>query len=117
MAAMKRAQALNDVNDLESRLYDANRRLTGALADAAGLEQVVENANATAEAVHERADETPPAPGTNQQEPVLAQPTPGATSYACVPPAPAGVRRSGAPRPSSRARKRKRCVAFSGEAT
>ena len=45
--------------------------------NAAGLDQVVAQANATAEAVHERADETPPAPGTNQSEPVLAQPTPG----------------------------------------
>jgi len=45
--------------------------------NAAGLEQVVESANATAEAVHDQADETPPAPGTNQSEPVLAQPTPG----------------------------------------
>ena len=45
--------------------------------NAAGLEQAVESANATAEAVHEQADATPPAPGTNQSEPVLAQPTPG----------------------------------------
>ena len=45
--------------------------------NAAGLEQVVAEANATAEAVHEQADATPPAPGTNQREPTLAQPTPG----------------------------------------
>jgi hypothetical protein len=45
--------------------------------NAAGLDQVVAEANATAEAVHEQADETPPAPGTHQSEPVLAQPTPG----------------------------------------
>ena len=45
--------------------------------NASGLDRVVAEANATAEAVHEVADETPPAPGTNQQAPVLAQPTPG----------------------------------------
>jgi hypothetical protein len=45
--------------------------------NAAGLDQVVAQANATAEAVHNQADTTPPAPGTNQTAPVLAQPTPG----------------------------------------
>ena len=45
--------------------------------NAAGLDQVVAQANATAEAVHDRADDTPPAPGTNQSEPTPAQPTPG----------------------------------------
>ena len=45
--------------------------------NAAGLDQVVAQANATAEAVHEQADETPPAPGTNQSEPTPAPPTPG----------------------------------------
>ena len=45
--------------------------------NAAGLDQVVAQANAAAEAVHDQADQTPPAPGTNQQEPVLAQPVPG----------------------------------------
>jgi hypothetical protein len=45
--------------------------------NAANLDAVVAEANAAAEAVHEKADETPPAPGTNQSEPVLAQPTPG----------------------------------------
>ena len=45
--------------------------------NAAGLERVVEAANATAEAVHDRADETPTAPGTNQSEPSPPQPTPG----------------------------------------
>ena len=44
--------------------------------NAANLDAVVAEANATAEAVHERADETPPAPGTSQEEPVLAQPVP-----------------------------------------
>ena len=45
--------------------------------NAAGLDQVVAQANATAEAVHERADDTPPAPGTNQSEPSPVPPTPG----------------------------------------
>ena len=45
--------------------------------NAANLEAVVAEANATAEAVHERTDPTPPAPGTNQTAPVLADPTPG----------------------------------------
>lgn len=45
--------------------------------NAANLEAVVAEANAAAEAVHERSDPTPPAPGTNQSEPILAQPTPG----------------------------------------
>ena len=45
--------------------------------NADGLETVVAEANATAEAVREQADETPPAPGTNQSEPEPPQPTPG----------------------------------------
>ena len=52
--------------------------------NAAGLEQVVAQANATAEAVHEQVDETPPAPGTNQSEPVLAQPTPCVRLLLCA---------------------------------
>ena len=43
----------------------------------AGLSTVVAQANATAEAVQEQADQTPPAPGTNQSEPTPASPTPG----------------------------------------
>jgi hypothetical protein len=45
--------------------------------NAANLEVVVAEANAAAEAVHEQADETPPAPGTNQTEPIAPSPTPG----------------------------------------
>jgi hypothetical protein len=45
--------------------------------NAAGLDVAVAEANATAEAVHEQADETPPAPGTNQEEPAPAPPPPG----------------------------------------
>ncbi len=45
--------------------------------NAANLEAVVAEANATAEAVHQQSDPAPPAPGTNQTAPVLAQPTPG----------------------------------------
>jgi hypothetical protein len=47
--------------------------------NAAGLEQVVAEANAAAEAVHEVADDSPPAPVTNQEAPEIAPPTPGAT--------------------------------------
>ena len=39
VAAMKRAQALNDVNDLESRLYDANRRLGRLERDIRGAQE------------------------------------------------------------------------------
>jgi hypothetical protein len=39
VAAMKRAQALNDVNDLESRLYDANRRLGRLERDTRGAQE------------------------------------------------------------------------------
>ena len=45
--------------------------------NAAGLDVAVAEANATADAVRDRTDPTPPAPGTNQEAPVLAQPTPG----------------------------------------
>ena len=45
--------------------------------NAANLEAVVAEANATAEAVREQADATPPAPGTNQSEPMAPLPTPG----------------------------------------
>ena len=45
--------------------------------NAANLEAVVAEANATAEAVQEQADQAPPAPGTNQTAPELPQPTPG----------------------------------------
>ena len=48
-----------------------------AAENAANLEAVVAEANAAAEAVREQADETPPAPGTKQEKPVLAQPVPG----------------------------------------
>ena len=46
--------------------------------NAAGLDQAVAQANATAEAVQERADQTPPAPVTNQEAPEAPPPTPGA---------------------------------------
>ena len=46
--------------------------------NAEGLDQVVAQANATAEAVHNQADTTPPAPVTNQEVPDVAPPTPGA---------------------------------------
>jgi hypothetical protein len=46
--------------------------------NAAGLDRVVAQANATAEAVREQADGTPPAPVTNDEAPELAPPTPGA---------------------------------------
>jgi hypothetical protein len=46
--------------------------------NATGIDQVVAEANATAEAVHNEADDTPPAPVTNQQAPEIAPPTPGA---------------------------------------
>ena len=42
-----------------------------------GIDVAVAEANATAEAVQNQADPTPPAPGTNQSAPILAQPTPG----------------------------------------
>jgi hypothetical protein len=45
--------------------------------NADGLEQVVAEANATAEAVHENADETPPTPDGNNSAPISASPTPG----------------------------------------
>ena len=45
--------------------------------NAAGLDRVVANANATAEAVREQADESPPVPGTNQTAPSPPSPTPG----------------------------------------
>ncbi len=43
----------------------------------AGLEVVVAQANATANAVRNQADDTPPAPGTNQTEPSPPDPVPG----------------------------------------
>ena len=43
----------------------------------AGLERVVQQANATAKAVHDQADDHPPAPGTNQTAPAAPSPTPG----------------------------------------
>lgn len=46
--------------------------------NAAGLDQVVAQANATAEAVHENADETPPTPDGSSSEPISPSPTPGA---------------------------------------
>src|SRR5687768_3857827 len=46
--------------------------------NAAGLDQVVAQANATANAIHNQADTSPPAPVTNQQEPAIVPPTPGA---------------------------------------
>lgn len=49
-----------------------------AAENAAGLTQVVAQANATAEAAHDRADETPPAPGSNGNAPSPPSPTPGA---------------------------------------
>jgi len=45
--------------------------------NADGLDQVVEQANATADAVHEQ-NETAPAPVTNETAPEIAPPTPGA---------------------------------------
>ena len=45
--------------------------------NAAGLEVAVAQANATADAVRNQADETPPAPGTNQTEPNPPDPMPG----------------------------------------
>ena len=45
--------------------------------NAVGLDQAVAEANATAEAVHDRADMTPPAPVTNDEAPQLTPPTPG----------------------------------------
>ena len=44
----------------------------------AGLSEVVAQANATANAVHNEADETPPAPGSNGAATSPASPTPGA---------------------------------------
>jgi hypothetical protein len=44
----------------------------------AGLENVVAQANAVAETIQDRADETPTAPGTNQKAPAPAPPDPGA---------------------------------------
>ena len=46
--------------------------------NAAGLDQVVAQANATAEAIQNQTDPTPPAPVTNQEEPAMVPPTPGA---------------------------------------
>ena len=46
--------------------------------NAAGLEAVVAQANATAEAVHENADQTPPAPGTGGNATTPQSPVPGA---------------------------------------
>jgi hypothetical protein len=45
--------------------------------NADGLEQVVAEANAAADAIRNTADETPPAPGTNQSEPSPPDPVPG----------------------------------------
>jgi len=45
--------------------------------NAAGLEQVIAEANAEAKAVREQADETPPAPGTGDRAPIPPPPTPG----------------------------------------
>jgi hypothetical protein len=45
--------------------------------NADGLETVVAQANATADAIRNQADETPPAPGTNQTEPNPPDPVPG----------------------------------------
>ena len=45
--------------------------------NAAGLDRVVAQANATAAAVHEQADTSPPAPVTNDEAPELAPPNPG----------------------------------------
>jgi hypothetical protein len=46
--------------------------------NAAGLETVVAEANATAAAVHDNADESPPTPGTHDNAMTPAPPTPGA---------------------------------------
>jgi len=46
--------------------------------NADGLDQVVEQANATADAVHNEVADNPPAPVTNQTQPEVAPPTPGA---------------------------------------
>ncbi len=48
-----------------------------AAANTAGLEQVVRQANAVAEAVQDGADETPPAPGSKGADPSPPQPVPG----------------------------------------
>src|SRR5688500_18288706 len=56
---------------------DKNEPVAEEAENAANLEVVVAEANATAEAVHDQADETPPAPGTNQAEPLPPSPTPG----------------------------------------
>ena len=45
--------------------------------NADGLETVVAEANATANAVHNEVDANPPAPGTGDREPTPASPTPG----------------------------------------
>jgi len=46
--------------------------------NADGLDEVVAQANATAEAVRKQVDTTPPAPVTNQREPAIVPPPPGA---------------------------------------
>jgi hypothetical protein len=45
--------------------------------NADGLESVVAEANATADAIRNQADDTPPAPGTNQTAPTPPDPVPG----------------------------------------
>jgi len=45
--------------------------------NADGLDQVVAEANATADAVHNDATDNPPAPVTNEKAPEVAPPTPG----------------------------------------
>ena len=45
--------------------------------NANGLDQVVEQANATANAVHNEVVDNPPAPVTNETAPEIAPPTPG----------------------------------------
>ena len=42
-----------------------------------GIDVAVAQANATADAVRNQADDTPPAPGTNQSEPTHPDPVPG----------------------------------------
>ena len=56
---------------------EKNKPVAKDAENAAGLDAVVAEANATAKAVRAQADPAPPAPGTNQKKPMVPSPTPG----------------------------------------
>jgi hypothetical protein len=56
---------------------EGNKPVAKNAQNAADLDAVVAEANATAKAVRAQADPAPPAPGTNQTKPMVPSPTPG----------------------------------------